>query len=385
MQVIRANRFKQNVFILFILLIITVIVFTSQIMSFAISLSSFDQENQIQTNQQTDLVEQPKNDLNSRCPICDFTPVNQPTSTRRDVVLAAALTQLKRVEYFLRTLRTTGTKARVILFLDNENTATIEWRKFFTACDIEPIFISEPDPVVRSAPKLSRYYYYQEWLSQNKDEVDRVLHTDTFDVIFQSDPFIPIITQESLYFTFEPVNLKSSFWTEQWITQCYGKKITKKYGNRPVSCSGVTVGGCKPFLKYLELLLTTPKWITCFGHSLDQAHHNYLLYNGDFERAGLTISSFDCNSPYLTMHFCCKRAKCNWIPDGYVYGNNSNVVPVLVHQYNRWKNLTKRNSVFCPAPKGDVLSLTKNEEPAKVYALPALSTALPNMTLWPPS
>ena len=66
MQVIRANRFKQNVFILVILLIITVIVFTSQIMSFAISLSSFDQENQIHTNQQTDLVEQPKNDLNSR-------------------------------------------------------------------------------------------------------------------------------------------------------------------------------------------------------------------------------------------------------------------------------------------------------------------------------
>lgn len=384
MQIIRSNRFHKNVFILLTLLLITVIIFTTHIISLSISIASFDNKDQIQNIPQKDIIEQPKNILNSRCPICNFTPVNPPTSTRRDVVLAAALTQLKRVEYFLRTLRTTGTHARVILFLDNENTATIEWRKFFTACDIEPVFISNPDPVVQSAPKLSRYYYYQEWLQIHKDEVDRVLHTDTFDVIFQSDPFIPIITKDSLYFTFEPVTLKSSHWTDQWINQCYGKKITKKYGNKAVSCSGVTVGGCQPFLKYLELLLTTPKWITCFGHSLDQAHHNYLLYNGDFERAGLTISSFDCNSPYLTMHFCCKRAKCSWIPGGYVYGNNSNVAPVLVHQYNRWKNLTKRNSVFCPASGNDVLSMTKNEKPAKLIPLPPLSTALPNMTLWPP-
>ena len=36
---------------------------------------------------------------------------------------------------------------------------------------------------------MTRYYYYHQWLSKHINEVDRVLHSDTFDVFFQSDPF----------------------------------------------------------------------------------------------------------------------------------------------------------------------------------------------------
>ena len=324
-----------------------------------------------------------KRNLISYCPLCDFKPLHKPTSTRRDVVLAAALTEFKRVEYFLRTLRTTGSMARVILFLDNENKVSTDWLKFFAACDIEPVFISKQDPVIKSAPKLSRYYFYRQWLTNHINEVDRVLHTDTFDVIFQSDPFIPMITNDSLFFTFEPVTLGNSFWTNQWITQCYGNEIAYKYAKEPVSCSGVTVGGSQQFLVYLNLLLSTPKWITCFGHSLDQAHHNYLFYTGEFAKAGLNIKSLDCNSQYLTMHFCCKKAKCSWKTDGVLYGNNSNIAPVLIHQYNRWKNLTKRNPQFCPAPKEGVTALTRKAKPAKVQTLPPLDIPLPEKTLLP--
>jgi hypothetical protein len=183
------------------------------------------------------------------CPRCEFEPLNPPTSTRRDAILAASLDELKRVEYFLRTLRTTGTRARVILFLDNKKTASPGWRRFFRACDIEPVFIEHLNPVIHSAPKLSRYYFYQQWLRKHISEVDRVIHTDTFDVIFQSDPFIPKFNASKLYFTFEPVTLSESHWTMQWMQQCYGKSAVSPFRDRPVSCSGVTAGGAKPFLK----------------------------------------------------------------------------------------------------------------------------------------
>lgn len=370
----RKNPIYQKIYILLICLCVVSVIFTTYIMAILM-------ENPIE--QTEDIISEDSKPY-PRCPLCNFDPIHPPTSTRRDAVLAAALTELKRVEYFLRTLRTTGTRARIILFLDNKKTASIEWRKFFTACDVEPVFITNPDPVVRSAPKLSRYYYYQQWLKLHIGEVDRVIHSDTFDVIFQSDPFIPIITPDSLYFTFEPVVLGSSHWTDQWITQCYGREVSRQFKKNPVSCSGVTAGGSRPFLKYLDIMLSYPKWTSCFGHSLDQAHHNYLLYNGDFDRAGLHISSFDCNSPYLTMHFCCKRAKCSWKEGGYIYGNNTDVIPVLVHQYNRWKNLTARNPTFCPAKNNDVLGLTKDLEPVELSSLPELATTLPNHTLWPP-
>jgi hypothetical protein len=320
----------------------------------------------------------------SSCPLCSFAPLHTPTSSRRDVILAAALTELKRVEYFLRTLRTTGTRARIILFLDNAETASVDWLRFFQACDIEPVFVEHVNPVIRSAPKLSRYYFYQQWLLKHIDEVDRVIHTDTFDVIFQSDPFLPHLNASKLYFTFEPVTLGDSHWTMQWIQQCYGKDSVKPFRRLPVSCSGVTAGGARPFLTYLTVLLAHPVWTSCFGHSLDQAHHNWLWYNGQFGAAGLEIESLDCNSEFLTMHFCCNRASCALRDNGVIYGNNTGRAPVLVHQYNRWKNLTRRNPVMCPVGDGGLLAATKGGAAAAVERLPPLITAFPERTLWPP-
>jgi hypothetical protein len=183
------------------------------------------------------------------CPKCHFAPFAAATSTRRDVVLAAALTALKRVEYFLRTLRTTGTRARVVLFLDCPRTATPEWRRFFSACAVEPVFVNTSSSVLREVPKLSRYYFYYQWLSAHISEVDRVIHTDTFDVIFQSDPFTQSLNASRLYFMFEPVSISDSRWTASWISDCYNHSFFSKHGGKPVSCSGVTAGGGQPFLR----------------------------------------------------------------------------------------------------------------------------------------
>ena len=352
-----------------------ILLFSFIFISFLISLYFFNYFQYFQFNNSTSILE----NFTPQCPLCNFLPLENATSTKRDVILASALSQFKRVEYFLRTLRTTGSKARVILFIDNKEILTNSWLSFFKHCDIEPVFIEHTNEVVKSAPKLSRYYYELEWLKENINDVDRVLHTDTFDVIFQSDPFIPSIDKDKLYFTYEPVNLKGSLWTNSWVKQCYGDDFAHDHRKEPVSCSGVTIGGAKPFLTYLETLITTPKWRTCFGHSLDQAHHNALMYNGEFKKKGLEIVGFGCDSPFLTMHFCCKKYKCNIDEDGYVHGNNSFIIPVLVHQYNRWKNLTKRNEIFCPK-----FTIPQTKTSAITY-LPPLKTEFPQITLQPPN
>lgn len=325
-----------------------------------------------------------KEKVNPPCPLCMLKPLHPPTSTERDVILAAALTKLKRVEFFLRTLRSTGSKARIILFVSRYSTISRSWRKFFKACNVEPVYVPMSNEVLDSAPKLSRYYYYQQWLSANIESVDRVLHTDTFDVIFQSDPFFPSINSSKLYFTFEPVTLASSHWTASWINQCYDEDLGEKFWNANTSCSGVTVGGARPFLKYLDILLSTPKWTQCFGHSLDQAHHNYLLHTGKFAEQGLEIEPFGCNSPYLTMHFCCKREKCHLSDEDIMYGSNNEEPPVLIHQYNRWKNLTARNALMCPNPDRGNFKKTRKGEMAEVVKLPKLQTNFPKITLQPP-
>ena len=301
-----------------------------------------------------------------QCPRCNLKPVVPPRSTNRDVVLAAAFGKLKRVEYFFRTLRATGTKCRIILFIDDPTYIQSNWLKFFHMCSIEPVFVNHTSTIVKNNPKLSRYYFYEQWLSIHIAEVDRILHTDTYDVIFQGDPFsLESLTKDSLFFTQEPVSLRKSRWTDGWVRQCYGNDVASKYGKEPVSCSGVTIGGAKRFLEYVSALLDLPKWRTCFGHSLDQAHHNYLIYTQHPDFIFL-----NCSSQFLTMHFCCKTYKCVLEENGLLKGPTQ--YPLLIHQYNRWKNLTKRNPVICPP----YVSIDTNEE-ASVEFLPSITRELP--------
>lgn len=414
----------------------------------------YKEDKKIQNDQNKLLLNQKK----IHCPSCNFTPVYPPSSTRRDVVLAAALNKLKRVETFLRTLRMTGSRCRVILFLDNQQTIEPHFLRFFKSCDIEPVYIdNNNNSVLIGGAKMTRYYYYQQWLSMHIDEVDRVLHSDTFDVLFQADPFrddmlpMPKYQEESkhkpillstnnkgknkrskitseiqtnpysnsqintnisqkrilnneiedeklnnndlqnvLYFTFEPVSLGDSRWTASWVSQCYGPNILHKYRKNPVSCSGVTIGYSKAFLKYLDVMLSKNSWRRCFGDSLDQAHHNYVLYHGDLNNAGIKIKSLDCNSKFLTMHFCCKKGKCHLDEKtNIMYGNATNQAPVLVHQYNRWKNLTKRNKLFCPGSAKDLFAVKNNStdnnkmfdnslDMAQIEKLPPLKVNLPD-------
>ncbi|EAY14525.1 hypothetical protein TVAG_388570 [Trichomonas vaginalis G3] len=313
------------------------------------------------------------------CPVCNIPLVsNSTTSSSRDVILTSALSEYKRLQYFIRTLRSTQSKARVILFLEEEKTLTNDLLYLFNACSIEPVFVKYTNDVIKSAPKLSRYYFEYQWLKEHVNEVDRVLHTDSFDVIFQGDPFSEKISRNKLYFTVEHVSIKNSLWTSSWINQCYGPQKLHRIEDETVSCSGVTIGGSRAYFEYLKILLNTEKWAECFGHSLDQAHHNYLFYNGTFKSAGLDIHKLNCDSEYLTMHFCCKKLKCILDDNGVMHGPKHSD-PLLIHQYNRWHNLTDRNKIICPNFKvGKVLK--KEEIPIIGFG----EFILPQKTLEPP-
>lgn len=251
--------------------------------------------------------------------------------------------------------------------------------KFYSACAVEPILIPKGSSIVESVPYMSRYYYYHQWLSKHVNEVDRVLHSDTFDVLFQSDPFITEMSRDKLYFTFEPVKLKDSVYTVGWMEQCYGKEKIHKYDDRYVSCSGVTGGGAFPFLKYLEIMLSNPVWTSCYGDRFDQAHHNYQLYAGDFRKAGIEIVEFGCQSPFITMHFCCKHSQCSLNSSNILTGPNSKEPPIILHQYNRFKDFRRWKYNICPREPNSFSQL--DIEPAQVQKLPPLQAKIPMHTV----
>lgn len=368
------------------------------------------------------------------CPACNFTPLYPPTSTKRDVVLAAALNSIDRAEIFLRTLRMTGSRCRVILFLDSKQSIEPHFLRFFKSCEIEPVYVdNQNNKILIEGSKMTRYYYYHQWLSKHIDEVDRVLHSDTFDVFFQSDPFqdtlLPLSednedqtilqkftydniamtvnikqhgslyyskeksplfgSKNLLYVSIEPVSLSSSVYTGIWFSKCYGSLMSKYY-LYPVSCSGVTMGYSRVFLTYLNILFEKSNWKNCFGDSLDQAHHNYIFYHKDVQNEGIVIKGLDCNSEFLTMHFCCRYANCHLDNKTNIfYGNNSLKAPIIVHQYNRLDILVNRNKFFCPGNAknlfdnenvnvGNSSNSSVNDEFVKVEKLPPFDFPIPD-------
>lgn len=256
-----------------------------------------------QQNQLEQIQKESKNDVQTPkpnlCPPCNFTPLYPPTSSRRDVVLAASLNSIEKAEIFVRTLRMTGSLCRIILFIDKNQKLSPHNFHFFSSCRVEPVMVNNSNNLILiSGSKMTRYYYYHQWLSKHIKEVDRVLHSDTFDVFFQSDPFsnemLPMIEEEEeeinekknlhlsikinrqhktflsqkvdrkvdrkierkniLYVSVEPVSLSSSVYTGIWFSKCYGASYFGQYNNYPVSCSGVTMGYSKTFLNYLNIM-----------------------------------------------------------------------------------------------------------------------------------
>jgi hypothetical protein len=310
------------------------------------------------------------------CPLCAFAPLRGATSTRRDVVLASAFSDADSAEFFVRTLRSTGSRARIILFVSSPPSHLL---RLFRACDVEPVVVARMHATLAAAPRLARFYFYRQWLSRHAGEVDRVVHADALGAVFQSDPFFDGFNASRLYLGVEPVTIRQSHWTLQSLRQCYGDVA---FADEPLTTAEVAGGGLTPFVEYLSRLLAAENWTACFGHALDIAHHNFVLYSGGF--AGIDIAEMDCASPWLRMNFCCRKAPCRLSPDGVMFGNSSDQAPAVVHQYNRWENLTARNIVMCGEPPGGLLADVRYGTPATVETLPPLITAYPQKTLWPP-
>ncbi|MGE5503234.1 MAG: hypothetical protein ACM31L_02315 [Actinomycetota bacterium] len=133
--------------------------------------------------------------------------------------------------------------------------------------------------------QVGRYVRYYEILRESPKRYDRVLLTDVTDVMFQGDPFHGAPDGDLLFFMEDPrTTIGASKPNATWIQQVFGDETLGQLADKPISCSGTTMGSHDAVLHYIELLLKYAKpdlmaslkgWK---GH--DQGIHNYLLHTG---------------------------------------------------------------------------------------------------------
>lgn len=107
-----------------------------------------------------------------------------------------------------------------------------------------------------------------------------VLISDVRDVVFQDDPFAEPPEALEVFLEEPHLRLADPGFNATWLRDLYGEEGLRQLGDRPVSCSGVTVGPREPMLAYLRAMATElDRHLIPLGPH-DQAVHNRLLATG---------------------------------------------------------------------------------------------------------
>jgi hypothetical protein len=279
------------------------------------------------------------------CPLCRNLSRSYGDSTSADLVITGVFGHEEKVQQFIRTLRSVGSKASIIM-VTNE-TVPPHLADLYSKCNAhfyQMITSAETDHFY---PHSLRYLGYRQFFEQAKQTYNRIFHSDSYDVFFQSDPFTKQIEISKLYFVLEKPTIADSEWNTGWLGRAYNSSVAAELGNFTVSCSGTVIGGAKQFKLYLDTMLGHPPFWANGRHSLDQAYHNYLLHTGEFRRNGVKEEFLDCDSQILTMHYC-SRGKSD-TKSGKVVTPNKKRVPAVVHQYNMFQGASRVLSKVCPA------------------------------------
>ena len=182
----------------------------------------------------------------------------------------------------------------------------------------------------------SRFFLYYNYLLTHPAK--RVLLSDATDVIFQSHPFHgddeaglhAYQEDSSVTIGGQPVNAS-------WILEAFGAEALKRMESEPVYCAGTILGDGDSILQMLAQFITTflSRRINPQGQGIDQGVFNYLISSGLLPvvhrhangEGVLTMAVM----PLGSFHFS----------DAGVYIDPEQPKPRIVHQYNRFSELTQ--------------------------------------------
>jgi hypothetical protein len=178
---------------------------------------------------------------------------------------------------------------------------------------------------------MLRYEYERDWLVRNEGTVDRIIHSDSYDVFFQGDPFRDFVPYDRILLVKEDLLILSCDWNSQWIQECYGRQTWFEIRSNNIICTGVICGNATQYLRLIKFMISRPEWDTCWDESKDQPIFNNLLWSGILEKQGFLFNFTDCYNGIFTMHWCQGSPQISLNEQNLVVTRKGDV-PFLLHQ-----------------------------------------------------
>ena len=228
---------------------------------------------------------------------------------------------------FLRSLESSGFEGRCVLFV-SDTTRDLDR---MGAHGAELIPLVRPSRLAALTYNALRYFLYLDFLHRADISVGRVLLSDVRDVIFQRDPFA-FPWPEGINCALEDgrMTLGACPHNSHWIRTHLGEGALNAVREKPISCSGTTLGDREAVVSYLETL--TARLLPFHGGErmagYDQGVHNVLIHTGALDGPAL----HDNDGPILTLGYT--RGEPATDDDGQVL-NGRGEPAFIVHQYDR--------------------------------------------------
>lgn len=127
-----------------------------------------------------------------------------------------------------------------------------------------------------------RYAMKLQFLTQSTTRYSRILFADVGDVIFQGDPFA--IPGDPALVTFEEdrrFTLGTQPQNAEWLEKFFGREIVQAFKEKPVVCSGITIGSADRMMAYLRLqvaFMCTARQDRTAVFGMDQPIHNFIAH-----------------------------------------------------------------------------------------------------------
>jgi hypothetical protein len=221
---------------------------------------------------------------------------------------------------FVKSLRETGYDGDIVFISGTNDPNTLskynEYKVKILECESVNKFITEK---------------YLSFLVDNKEVYDRVLLSDTRDVVFQHNPFEHMDTK--LHLVTEDLKINDQYLNKFWVEQDYGVDILSQIGDNTIICAGTTYGGIIPVIDMVSKILVHIQ-------KNYQATLNY-LYRTD--QLDAVVESNDGHSLVWTIGTKIDTEHDDFygIIGHHIVTLGNHVAPPIIHQYDRHPRIKK--------------------------------------------
>lgn len=267
-------------------------------------------------------------------------------STPRDVVLGVLYGyQLINVLTFVRSLRSTGSNATIVFMVDDRFFDGVSpiYMRHLDACGVVFLNYKAIHHVGSMSPIKSRFLLCKLFVNAFKNCVDRIVIVDVFDTYFQLDPFRQQFASDKVTLSYENDTLAYNVPNADWMKQIDPNWTLEFYEDKFVLCAGLFYGGIAPMIRFLNRYVDIMFWEQYCNKSNDQAILNFMFYHGFFDFKEVVIDLRGENIVSAT------KWKFHDSPDyrNYMVLAQSNIIPAIIHQYDRSCPLIRFMNNFC--------------------------------------